>query len=866
MKVSLNNCKVLCLWILVNTVGQSVGYQQEFYLPYSETEDVDFTISRNDGCFQWSTEAVEVVNLRPLTLDYSKQCGNVLEFVVIAKAAHPEKETIIKIFAENVNENIDPVRLEILGLKTILKIRDPPSPFGVSAYDAEDNEFDTLDGLQIRWFIGSERDVLVFNSTTNNHDSTTYVVATALGKATLIVLLEDPNYNQVIKPATLEVDVKSPFKVEPDGVFVLPGGEVEFKLFEEVVSDHGSKIRDIDVTGDNPLFTFEIEDSSIASIDKETSLVTALKEEEDETMIMVKNREGEVIKQVPFRITIADSLTIKAHPGGDQVQLLQEEEYEIKVEIFDKYKRRIYPSKNILCKTSYPGQFKVVELSDNGLWARIHTKEMGRGRVKAHLRSVLTSDDEEIEVVPHLRGNVDFEIYEAIKLNPKETILPWDETVKPEYSLNYKASGGSKLFRYSVSDEEMATSTGNGQILTHGVKSGSFKVRASMAHNENIFGESEVYIVSPETLSIDFHSNEGHSGVLLRIPIVMTTSIPDADDRMVFNDCTDIPFKLTMSQEEHFKFEEKDIRGSHRFGSSCANIYISCSKPGAVSDVTVSYRNPTSGQELIMKRNSISTNMFLAIGSSSKVIIDHGPLPWYKDPSTFFRQIEIEDPDILKVNRINKENDYEKNVYDVTCKAEGKTNFIVTIGNKGSESNNMPAKESREVTINCVIPRKISLTPRTIDGSKVDLIVNPSSGKILLDKEKGIRVFVVVKDGQGHTLESVESLKFSIELSDSQLIKTKSETFHFPKSDSTNLIIPSRPYIDILSQKKKGNVDIEVSLVGYDEDVFKSRGLELPDPFPIDEEENEEEEDFAIYSDIIGLSLLTEKEIISFRP
>ena len=41
-------------------------------------------------------------------------------------------------------------KLEVLGLKTELTAGSEAVPFGVSGYDAEENEFDSLDGLQIQ--------------------------------------------------------------------------------------------------------------------------------------------------------------------------------------------------------------------------------------------------------------------------------------------------------------------------------------------------------------------------------------------------------------------------------------------------------------------------------------------------------------------------------------------------------------------------------------------------------------------------------------------------------------------------------------------------------------------------------------------
>ncbi len=52
-------------------------------------------------------------------------------------------------------------RMEVLGLKTELTAGSDPVPFGVAGYDAEDNEFDTLDGLQIGWYF-----LLLFSSMT----------------------------------------------------------------------------------------------------------------------------------------------------------------------------------------------------------------------------------------------------------------------------------------------------------------------------------------------------------------------------------------------------------------------------------------------------------------------------------------------------------------------------------------------------------------------------------------------------------------------------------------------------------------------------------------------------------------------------
>ena len=62
-------------------------------------------------------------------------------------------------------------------------------------------------------------------------------------------------------------------------------------------------------------------------------------------------------------------------------QLILEHDYKIRVNIFNKDGRPIYPSENILCKTTYPKQFHLKYVSENGLYAEVSTQSIGLGKV-----------------------------------------------------------------------------------------------------------------------------------------------------------------------------------------------------------------------------------------------------------------------------------------------------------------------------------------------------------------------------------------------------------------------------------------------------------------------------------------------------
>ncbi len=52
--------------------------------------------------------------------------------------------------------------------------------------------------------------------------------------------MQDPNYEK-IPPAVMEFDVSAPLSLEPDGVFLLEGATVDFKLKEKGLDSEGNE-------------------------------------------------------------------------------------------------------------------------------------------------------------------------------------------------------------------------------------------------------------------------------------------------------------------------------------------------------------------------------------------------------------------------------------------------------------------------------------------------------------------------------------------------------------------------------------------------------------------------------------------------
>ena len=126
---------------------------------HESTEFLFWKVLSKYLCIQIVTKLI----VRELHLFYKKKHSC---FQIIKNNGHPNVD--FKIVAENVEQNDDGKteipnkieytihvrevgKLEVLGLKTELTAGSDAVPFGVAGYDKDENEFDTLDGLQISW-------------------------------------------------------------------------------------------------------------------------------------------------------------------------------------------------------------------------------------------------------------------------------------------------------------------------------------------------------------------------------------------------------------------------------------------------------------------------------------------------------------------------------------------------------------------------------------------------------------------------------------------------------------------------------------------------------------------------------------------
>jgi hypothetical protein len=207
--------------------------------------------------------------------------------------------------------------------------------------------------------------------------------------------------------------VTAPLLLQPDGAYLLPGGEAPLRLLEVLGTRADQHLGELPLSGEAAEHSVDSREPEVARVDMARGVVVA-GGEEDETSLLVRDLEGNIVKGVPVRVVNAHRMEVVAHPYPESRQLIINHEYDINITIFDKDNHEIFPSENILTKTTFGKQFDIVDISMNGLWARVKAVGMGVGKIKASLRSTLTPEDEETELVPHVKGVAEFQIFEEV--------------------------------------------------------------------------------------------------------------------------------------------------------------------------------------------------------------------------------------------------------------------------------------------------------------------------------------------------------------------------------------------------------------------------------------------------------------------
>ena len=178
---------------------------------------------------------------------------------------------------------------------------------------------------------GAKREIAIFHGT--QAGPIIHLKAVGSGKGTMICAVSDQFYEK-LEAATLDISISAPLLLQPDGVYLLQGGEANLTLFEKIGNKDNFRLEPLPLTGEFAEHIIESRDEEIARVDLARQVVIGGKPGE-ETTLLIKDLEGNIIKGVPIRTARPARLEIKSHPNPSSVQLIVGREYNITTTMYD---------------------------------------------------------------------------------------------------------------------------------------------------------------------------------------------------------------------------------------------------------------------------------------------------------------------------------------------------------------------------------------------------------------------------------------------------------------------------------------------------------------------------------------------------
>ncbi|XP_046981395.1 nuclear pore membrane glycoprotein 210-like [Schistocerca americana] len=348
-----------------------------------------------------------IVQLLPVEGELLTDCMG--KVVVTAVTKERVRSTAI-VFAEETNSGqvlrcdviVDVISsLAIVTTTRELFREEAPEAFEARAYDDQGNEFTTLEGVEFEWSVINWNQQPGSHETTQNNvlrfitfkDSPYETPSTVMaldnrglqghivlmeglktGSAKISVRLPQEEYSN-IPPIQVELMIVANLLIMPSDAYILTGDSVKFHIYQ---IQHG-KLEEII---NSQQYYLEMEDHSIASLDKRTNIVTGKKLGRTKVLLHDRNvNEKETGIKIPSAsLTVASPAYIKLDilPHHNWAVIV-EDYYEIVVEVYDKENHRLSIGDGVEVATLIPeAYFEIQTKSNNGTYVYAITSARGK--------------------------------------------------------------------------------------------------------------------------------------------------------------------------------------------------------------------------------------------------------------------------------------------------------------------------------------------------------------------------------------------------------------------------------------------------------------------------------------------------------
>lgn len=331
----------------------------------------NFTLKSQAGCFTWKSTKPDVASVRPLYTNGEKQGGGAwcsrealltpqsseqtrLSTVIIAEEQTTGQTLRCDVFVDTVH------RVEITTRTRELLLEEEPERFEILGFDEEGNTFSTLRGHRFDWLLLRDEeathqttepeailhfvrfddssystDPIIGGLEANGyHGDTVLVEGGSTGTAKVSVRFVDRVWKDVVSPATVKLLVIENIMLQPAmDVYILPFCTVHYTV--ERKKQGKTEV----VAMPSEQYSLELTNTTVASLDVQTSNVTGLVIGDTEIVLQDKN----MLHTPSATKPTAGIHVVPPHHLGytilpDNVWVLEVgREYQITVHVFDKF-------------------------------------------------------------------------------------------------------------------------------------------------------------------------------------------------------------------------------------------------------------------------------------------------------------------------------------------------------------------------------------------------------------------------------------------------------------------------------------------------------------------------------------------------
>ncbi|RWS29275.1 nuclear pore membrane glycoprotein 210-like protein [Leptotrombidium deliense] len=874
MRVSLFLAAYCFFGVLQTSIASKLNVRR-LLLPFNLGVATNYTLEVSDGgCYNWSSSRPHVADVIPIyeSVGDSRSCSR--RAIVTVAYQSPKRQSTVIIASDSSSDEtirtdvvVDVIKsIEIVTTTKEIALEDVPEIFEVHAKNDENDTFTYLGGIEFEWtfepivvdggnevmnnlrfrkFVDSHYDVpeaMKFWESKESHGQQVLVQGIKTGASYIRARIVDSFYKSVPQAETTLVVIANLMLIPSHDIYLIPNANIKYA----VNMIRSGRTQQIPIPSEQ--YFFELSDSNVASLNEQSSVVTALKEGSTSIILKDKNiKPGGGIRQPTSEIHIRKPsyLLFDVEPGHNWA--LQEfTVYLITVNIFDEYHHKMYPSENLELKVSFPSTyFHVNFATKNGTYYVVKTLNPGVTKLKGELIGTRMDDGTINKFSSSVTAEQDVHIYEKLRVVPPLILLPWDPVEKPSYTVYPKAVGATGVYHWESSNTEIASvmfregkSSSKATVVTRGM--GEALLTVVDTNNQVSKTTARVSIQPIIDMDIGHTIFETVVGSSVILPLLLYGyESKENKVRKTFDDCSKIPISVDIVERTRFVYVESDEEG-HGILNSCRSLRFDCKNVGH-SRIWVKY-STANGKINLNTTTVISCHLplklvhpqtlgLLALGSSVELTFEGGPRPWPLNRDGYYTRLQPTVPSLFSMSPITDPYRYKKDlhVFRVVCKDIGESDVELAVGNLESPTLPNPAVQKANVKLICGVPSKLFLRPKLKSEEHCPIgnnVASSSALKIPVSSSRNTEIELFAKDSAGRLFLNMSSLQVVWKLSDSSYGKLESvQDFVEEVNGAHGYRRWNRNFQSFHPLKREGEVVVDARIEGYKKTVLKHEGI-----------------------------------------